>query len=143
MHSTPFGLSSFFLFGWRFLAAFSLGASSPRLMLSSHQSTCGLSLHTAGCFLTPNCPADCTSTLLCRIGCFFTPNCPSRLYLHAALSNRRIGGGSEGGRRTLTFLPAQVVCALYVLILIFGFLSFFLFGVCCMFLFFAFFLWWQ
>ena len=52
---------------------------------------------------------------------------PSRLCHHAALSNRnrRIGGGSEGGRKTLTFLLCSLPCALYVLILIFDCLSFF------------------
>ena len=55
------------------------------------------------------------------------PLMPSRLCHHAALSNRnrRIGGGSEGGRKTLTFLLCSLPCALYVLILIFDCLSFF------------------
>ena len=62
-----------------------------------------------------------------RIGCFFTPKMPSRLCHHAALSNgnRRIGESEDrregGGRRTLTFLLAQVVYALCLLCSVFWF----------------------
>ena len=146
MHSTPSGLSSFFLFGWRFLAAFSLGASSPRLMLSSYQSTCGLSLHTAGCFLTPNCPADCASTLLCRIGCFLTPCAqrivPPRRFVESE-NRRRIGGREEDLDFPTSSGCMCLVCFDFGFDFDFWFLVFFLSFWCVLYvLVFAFFLWW-
>ena len=74
-----------------------------------------------GCFFTPNCPADCATTLLCRI--------------ESRSEDRREEDRREGGR-TLTFLPAHVVCALCLFCFDFDFL--FLFFVCvvlCVFVF--------